>query len=132
MHQPDLTPKIHRLCGGLALSLQLEQGCELFCQQGPLRLAISPLDFSDHHFSQILELHTGQSWRCPSNTWVQLSAVGKTASVQSLQVHKEQSRLQTNMDSERLQGTKAGRPAVARIWQQLFKLHLRRGQREVS
>lgn len=129
MHQTDLIPKTYRLCGEQALSLKLDQGCELFCQQGPLSLAIGPLGFSDNHFSQVLELHTGQSWRCPGNTWVQLSAVGQTASIQSLQAHKQQSRLQPNMDSERLQEGKAWSSAMARIWQQLSKLNFRRGQR---
>lgn len=129
MHQTDLPPQTHRLRGEQALSLPLEQGSELFCLQGPLRLAIGPLGFTDNHFSQIVELQTGQSWRCPSSTWVQLSALEEAAAVQSFQARIQQSRLQANMDAERLQKREGWSPAMTRIWQQLSKLSFRRGQR---
>lgn len=129
MHQADLNHRTYRLYGEQTLSLPLEQGGELFCQQGPLRLAIGPLSFTDNHFGQVMELQTGQSWRCPETTWVQLSALGHAASVQSLQAHKQQSRLQPNTDTELLEGRKNLRPTITRIWQQLSRVNLRRGQR---
>ena len=124
MSQPELTPKIHSLNSGQAASLLFEPGSELFCQQGPLRLAIGPLSFTDNHFGQVMVLQTGQSWRCPSRTWVQLSTPAGAAWIQY-----PAARIQQSRTAKRLEEGKGLSFALARIWQQLGKLGLRRGQR---
>jgi len=124
MSQPDPTPKTHSLNSGQAASLLFEPGSELFCQQGPLRLAIGPLSFTDNHFGQVMVLQTGQSWRCPSRTWVQLSTPAGAAWIQYPAAQIQQSRA-----AQRLEEGKGLSFALARIWQQLGKLGLRRGQR---
>ncbi|MEN2429139.1 hypothetical protein [Comamonas sp. F1-6] len=124
MSQPELTPKIHSLNSGQAASLLFEPGSELFCQQGPLRLAIGPLSFTDNHFGQVMVLQTGQSWRCPSRTWVQLSTPAGAAWIQYPAARIQQSRA-----AQRLEEGKGLSFALARIWQQIGKLGLRRGQR---
>ena len=124
MSQPDFTPKTHSLNSGQAASLLFEPGSELFCQQGPLRLAIGPLSFTDNHFGQVMVLQTGQSWRCPSRTWVQLSTPAGAAWIQY-----PVARIQQSRTAKRLEEGKGLSFALARIWQQLGKLGLRRGQR---
>ena len=124
MSQPDPTPKTHSLNNGQAASLLFEPGSELFCQQGPLRLAIGPLSFTDNHFGQVMVLQTGQSWRCPSRTWVQLSTPAGAAWIQYPAAQIQQSRA-----AQRLEEGKGLSFALARIWLQLGKLGLRRGQR---
>lgn len=124
MSQPNFPSKTHSLNSGQAASLLFEPGSELFCQQGPLRLAIGPLSFTDNHFGQVMVLQTGQSWRCPSRTWVQLSTPAGAAWIQYPAARIQQSRA-----AKRLEEGKGLSFALARIWQQLGKLGLRRGQR---
>lgn len=124
MSQPNFPSKIHSLNSGQAASLLFEPGSELFCQQGPLRLAIGPLSFTDNHFGQVMVLQTGQSWRCPNRTWVQLSTPAGAAWIQYPAARIQQSRA-----AKRLEEGKGLSFALARIWQQLGKLGLRRGQR---
>ena len=129
MSQPDPTPKTHSLNNGQAASLLFEPGSELFCQQGPLRLAIGQLSFTDNHFGQVMVLQTGQSWRCPSRTWVQLSTPAGAAWIQYPAARIQQSRPHPNRAAQRLEEGKGLSFALARIWLQLGKLGLRRGQR---
>jgi hypothetical protein len=76
-----------------------------------------------------MELQTGQSWRCPSRTWVQLSAPAGAAWIQYPAARTQQSRPHPNRAAQRLEEGKGLSFALARIWQQLGKLGLRRGQR---
>ncbi len=129
MSPSDYSPKTHSLQSGQAASLQFEPGCELFCQHGPLHLAIGPLSFTDNHFGQVMVLQTGQSWRCPSRTWVQLSTPACAVWIQYPATPIQASAARPNRAVQRLAAGKALGFAVARIWRQLGKLGLRRGQR---
>ncbi|CAM4061771.1 hypothetical protein COAQ111491_01990 [Comamonas aquatilis] len=83
MHTPSSTPL--QLNAAQTASLHLPEGSEVFCRQGPLRLSIAPLAFADNCFEQIMLLQTGQSWRAPAGTWVQLMAAAETA---GLEIHE--------------------------------------------
>ncbi|MEG0937676.1 MAG: hypothetical protein RSE32_17245 [Comamonas sp.] len=139
MHCPQSTPSQYQLRTGQALSLHLPQGHELFCQQGPLQLAIGPLSFTDNHFGQHMVLHTGQSWRSPSHTWVQLST--RQAGHAQVQVHQPQMQKSCTTPIEeavqlakndQAQGMNA---TMAKTWWQVLSLRslswssFRRGQR---
>ncbi|MEG0555323.1 MAG: hypothetical protein RR473_01565 [Comamonas sp.] len=83
MHTPSSTPL--QLSAAQTASLHLSEGSEVFCRQGPLRLSVAPLAFADNCFEQIMLLQTGQSWRAPAATWVQLMAAAETA---GLEIHE--------------------------------------------
>lgn len=80
MLHPFRTPL--RLTMGRTASLHVQQGCEVFCRHGKLQLSIAPIAFADNCFEQVMWLGTGQSWRAPAGTWVQLMAATDTAGVE--------------------------------------------------
>ena len=139
MHCRQSTPSQYQLRTGQALSLHLPQGHELFCQQGALHLMIGPLSFTDSHFGQFMVLHTGQSWRSPSNTWVQLST--RQAGHALVQVNQPQMQQSCTTSIEKAVQLAKNEPpqgmtaAPAKTWRLVLSLRslrwssFRRGQR---
>lgn len=74
---------LYRLPHGLAHSLALPAGAEVFCASGQLLLQTTPLGGLDSTPSLSLHLHTGQSWRAPCALWLQATALQGPARLQS-------------------------------------------------
>lgn len=125
------THQHHRLQPGHSMSLHLPTGSELFCQQGILRLAIGPLAFAENHFSQIVHLPAGQTWRAPAGSWIQLSATLDQDA--SLQIHAAVQAPGQPIPSQAEQPASAPAHAglmgwLAGLWQARVQRSARRGQ----